>query len=239
MYNQAKKYGFLLLLMLLTALVTRAEQMPYLCDFGFQGGIGYYVGDAQQHIFLNPREVYGAQFRYKFDNRWALQVKGQYQKIAFKNGFDLINEELAKNDMINLDVVGEFNFMRYGEKSNDSRIKPFTPYIFLGVGAALYGENDGHYNNLAVYLPLGIGFKWRFASRWQLIAAWQHNLYFADDLENITLVNSDGERFRPYSNTYELNGSNILNDDLTGQFTVGIVFEFAKKKGVCKTCSWK
>ena len=59
----------------LTVLGLRAEQLPYLCDFGVQGGLGYYIGDAQGHPFMMPREVYGAQFRYKFNNRWALQVK--------------------------------------------------------------------------------------------------------------------------------------------------------------------
>ena len=56
--------------------------------------------------------------------------------------------------------------------------------------------------------------------------AWQHNVYFADNLE---LVESLG-------NTYKLNGSNFLNNDLTGQLMLGIVFEFGKEKKICKWC---
>lgn len=221
------------LLVIQPATKVKAEQLPYLCDIGVQGGLGYYVGDAQEHPFMSPREVYGGQFRYKFNNRWAIQVKGQYQKIQFKytpeDAPALSAPNTYNNSFINLDVVGEFNFFRYGEKTNDTRIKPITPYIFLGLGAAIYGEDEDPYSTMAVYFPFGIGMKWRFAPRWQMIVSWQHNLYFIDNVENLAEL----------GNTYNLNGTNFLNDDLAGQITLGIVFEFAQQKGVCKTCSWK
>lgn len=207
------------------------EQQPYLCDIGVQGGMGYYIGDGQKHPFMHPREVYGGQFRYKFNNRWAVQLKGQYQRIALKvDGATPVSEPILwTNNMINIDAVGEFNFFRYGEKTNDTRIKPITPYIFLGFGMALYDEMDDPYSNFALYIPLGIGMKWRFAPRWQMLVAWQHNIYFWDDVENREEL----------GNTYDMNGSNFMNNDITGQLTLGIVFEFAQQKGDCKHCSWK
>ena len=219
------------LMMLLSLTNAAAEQLPYLCDIGVQGGIGYYIGDAQHHPFLYPREVYGGQFRYKFNNRWAIQVKGQYQKINFK--VDDPNSALfgnrLQNDMINIDAVGEFNFFRYGERTLDTRIKPITPYIFLGLGFALSNDYNQPYGCFSVYLPMGLGMKWRFAPRWQMIVTWQHNLYFGDRLENVD----------EFGNTYDMNGSNFFNNDLTGQLTAGIVFEFAQQKGNCRKCSWK
>lgn len=216
--------------MLIAVSVRAEDKKDYLCDIGVQGGIGYYVGDAQAHPFMNPREVYGAQFRYKFNNRWAIQVKGQYQKIAFKyQTKQMLEPARMDNDFINMDVVGEFNFFRYGERTNDTRIKPITPYIFLGIGAAVYGQPDDPYSAIAIYFPFGIGMKWRFAPRWQLLAAWQHNLYFVDDVEKV------GE----LGNTYDMNGINFLNNDLMGQVTLGIAFEFAERPRACKTCSWK
>ena len=207
-----------------------AEQLPYTCDIGVQGGIGYYIGDAQHHPFLNPREVYGGQFRYKFNNRWAIQVKGQYQKIDFKvkDPAGIAPDRRLMNDMVNIDAVGEFNFFRYGERTLDTRIKPITPYIFLGLGFALSNDYDQPYGCFSMYLPMGLGMKWRFAPRWQLILTWQHNLYFGYRLENVD----------EYGNTYDMNGTNFFNNDLTGQLTAGIVFEFAQQKGNCKKCSW-
>lgn len=207
-----------------------AEQLPYTCDIGVQGGIGYYIGDAQHHLFLYPREVYGGQFRYKFNNRWAIQVKGQYQKIDFKvkDPAGIAADQRLMNDMVNIDAVGEFNFFRYGERTLDTRIKPITPYIFLGLGFALSNDYNQPYGSFSMYLPLGLGMKWRFAPRWQMIVTWQHNLYFGDRLENVD----------EYGNTYNMNGTNFFNNDLTGQLTAGIVFEFAQQKGNCKKCSW-
>lgn len=232
--TKVKKFGYRIVLtaavMLLSVFVARAEQLPYTCDIGAQGGIGYYIGDAQHHLFLYLREVYGGQFRYKFNNRWALQVKGQYQKLDFKvdNPLSSLHGSELKNDMVNVDVVGEFNFFRYGERTLDTRIKPITPYIFLGLGFALSQDYDDPYALFSMYLPLGLGMKWRFAPRWQLIVTWQHNIYFGDRLENQDDL----------GNTYDMNGTNIFNNDLTGQLTAGIVFEFAQKKGDCKHCSW-
>ena len=112
------------------------------------------------------------------------------------------------------------------------RIKPYTPYLFLGIGAGYYGFGWANEPNTgipaSVYFPFGIGFKWKFAPRWGLNIAWQHNLYFKDNLENSS----------QYSNTHELNGSNILENDLTGQLTIGIVFDFCKSKRACTTCNF-
>ena len=80
---------------------------------------------------------------------------------------------------------------------------------------------------------MGLGLKWRFAPRWQLVAAWQHNLYLGKD-------RGDGLEAQPmFGNTHDMNGNNFFNYDLTGQLTVGIVFEFAQQKGACKHCSWE
>lgn len=217
-----------------------ADDRPYLCEFGVQAGCGYYVGDATMHIFNNPREAYGAHFRYKFTNRWALQVKGLTQRITgptYNNRMQP-TEEMWSTQMINIDVMAEFNFFRFGGKTYDTRIKPITPYIFIGAGLAMYGKdmnvvawNWGDYGGkvpVAFYIPMGFGLKWKFSERMGLNLAWQHNIYMADNLEGREELN----------NTYDLNGSNILNFDVASQLTLGIVFEFAKEKKVCRTCEY-
>lgn len=198
-----------------------AQDRLYKWELGLQGGCGYYVGDAATHIFSHVREVYGGHVRYKFDRRWALQVKGLHQVIQ-----GAIPEEpgfLWSNKLINMDVVAEFNFFRLGRLQYDSRVKQISPYIFLGIGVGLHGLN---YGTAAAYLPFGMGLKWEFAQRWQLQLAWQHNLYFADDLEQVDKL----------GNTYKLNGTNFLNGDLTGQLMLGIVFEFGREKKICRYC---
>lgn len=211
-----------------------AQGQPYLCEIGLQGGCGYYVGDAAQHIFMHPREAYGVHFRYKFTKRWAIQAKVSGQRIT---GYDYTMDGRKldtrwQNQLINVDVMAEFNFFRFGEANRyDKRIKPYTPYIFLGIGAGVYGangENKPIFNHAMAYIPLGIGFKWKFHDCVGLNIAWQHNIYMADNLESRESLD----------NKYQMNGWNWMNCDLTGMLTAGIVFEFGRAKAPCRICNW-
>lgn len=212
----------------------------YHCELGLQAGAGYYVGELAPHVFMSTREAYGVQFRYKFDQRWALQLKGQRQCVVNYVdadalwGIDVAGE--YQNPMWNIDVTAEFNFFRFGRREYDYRVKPITPFIFLGVGVSLYNQdavyNESYpkveFNEIGLYLPIGVGLKWKFADRWQLQAAWQHNLY---------IYNGDGlEGLEKYNDTYHLNGSNVMNNDITSTITLGIVFEFGKGKKICHFC---
>ena len=210
----------------------KPANMPFLCELGVQGGMSYYVGDASPHLFTNIRETYGVHFRYKFTKRWALQAKVSTQRIAGKYIPDG-ETEYAKwsNRLYNGDVIAEFNFLRFGSANKyDKRIRPYTPYLFLGLGASMYqsrGASGKTKLSAAGYIPIGIGFKWKFHDRVGLNIAWQHNIYFADDLEAQSTLN----------NTHKLNGWNWMNCDLTGMLTVGLVFEFARAKKACKLCN--
>lgn len=221
-------------LFLCMGLSAYAQGRPYLCEIGLQGGCGYYVGDAAQHIFMHPREAYGVHFRYKFTKRWAIQAKVSGQRIT---GYDYTMDGRKldtkwQNQLINVDVVAEFNFFRFGEANRyDRRIKPYTPYIFLGIGAGVYGangENKPIFNHAMAYIPLGIGFKWKFHDCVGLNIAWQHNIYMADNLESRESLD----------NKHQMNGWNWMNCDLTGMLTAGIVFEFGRAKAPCRICNW-
>ena len=216
-------------LLLLLGVSAHADNRPYLCEIGFQGGCGYYVGDAAPHIFMNPREAYGVHFRYKFTKRWALQVKASGQRIT-GHDYTLRGQKLDTRwttNMVNIDVMAEFNFFRFGAANKyDKRIRPYTPYIFLGIGAGVYGEGYS-YNKVAPYVPLGIGFKWKFYDCIGLNIAWQHNIYMVDNLECRDALH----------NKHQLNGWNWMNCDLTGMVTVGIVFEFGKAPKPCRICN--
>jgi len=245
-------YGIVLLLLSVTMTV-RAEELPYLNEIGLQAGYAYYVGDAEPTPFASPGVTVGLHYRYKFTKRWAIQAKVSWVQIkgyeSIWQNRDVNTDKKWKNDMINIDVMAEFNFFRFGASNeNDRRIRPYTPYIFLGVGGAFYGLLDGtslfaanwmknvlrdpqtkeYTGGIACYIPFGIGFKWKFADNFGLNIAWQHNLYIADDIEGV----------KDLDNTHKLNGSNIMNCDLTGQLTVGLVVEFGRAKTPCRICNY-
>lgn len=230
--------GMLIFGALLVTSKVQAEEQPFLCELGVQGGFGYYVGDAHPHICMDIREAYGLHFRYKFTKRWAIQAKVSGQCIA-GHDFTMRGEKLDskwQTQMINVDVMAEFNFFRFGSTNPlDKRIRCYTPYIFLGIGAGMYNGDwlmakgqGAKGTHATAYIPFGIGFKWKFHDYIGMNIAWQHNIYMADNIECRDELN----------NKHQLNGWNWMNCDLTGMFTVGIVFEFARAPKTCRICNW-
>ncbi|MBQ0153526.1 MAG: outer membrane beta-barrel protein [Bacteroidales bacterium] len=220
------KIGLLLVALVACFSHAYADERMFHCELGIEGGMGYYIGDAESLPFKNIREMYGANFRYKFTPRWSLQVKGIMHNIrgTYKLGTDF-GEPISgnwSNQLVNLDVAAEFNFFRFGMEGYDRRVKPITPYILLGVGVCLHDK----FHKIAAYMPFGVGVKWKFAPRWNLQLVWQNNLYFTDKLEAIPELDD----------RYELNGTNVFNCDITGTIGVGLMFEFAKEKKICRMC---
>ena len=126
-----------LMMALYPSLRLRADNSVYHLDIGVQAGLGYYVGDATPHIFQDVKEVLGAQFRYKVDQRWSVQMKGQWQRIMYS-----VSDVEYHNPMWNLDATAEFNFFRFGMHPYDQRVKSITPFLFVGVGTTVYQENN-------------------------------------------------------------------------------------------------
>jgi len=238
-----------------------ASIKEYTCEIGAQVGCGYYVGDATKMIFTNPREVLGGQFRYNFDKRWAMQFKAQRQRVAFTYVANLteIGAEptVAKfqNPMWSIDAVAEYNFFRFGLHPYDERIKPITPYVCLGIGVAMHnkmatplGGNNPKYPALeflkmsgGVYIPIGIGVKWKFAERWQLQALWQHQVYLTDNVEGYMAGYDDSNAIQKnepsiLNNSNGMNGWNLFNNDLTSSLTIGITFSFGEREKMCYFC---
>lgn len=263
----------------------------YWMEVGLQGGAAYYAGELAEHVFVSTRETYGAQARVKITPRWAVQLKGQYQRVSNTVQFDELDEfkqiEGLKGFKGNyslpvwhVDMVGEYNFFELGLDEYNIHMRSITPYMFVGVGVSFL---DGYSkkNHFAFYVPLGVGVKWKFAERWQLQLAWQHNVYmwngdgFEGDLyrvwnkdgacvwdrkverdavrgskilgwvpsgmniPDIALVAHLGEMQgypKTLDNSYKMNGSNIMNNDVTSTLTIGVVFEFTPQKKLCVLC---
>lgn len=248
--------------------ISRASIKEFPCEVGVQVGVGYYVGDAAKMIFANPREVFGAHARYNFDSRWAMHAKVQRQRIVYAYTPQPTDADPAplsvkfQNPMWHFDVMAEYNFFRFGLHPYDSRIKPITPYLALGVGLTMsnktatpYRLKELEYPRVQInkqdgedgitfggfYIPIAIGVKWKFAERWQLHASWQYQIYLKDNIEGYMRGYDKPEAITKtepaiLNNSNNLNGFNILNNDLTSSLTVGVVFEFGTREKKCYFC---
>lgn len=206
------------MLFLLAGRLAAWADEAYLCELGVMGGISYYAGDATSHVFMRVRPDAGVQFRYKFTPRWALAVKGQYTEVRFP----MPDGGMGQSPVGQVDVVAEYNFFRLRLNGIERFSRSYSPYIFVGIGAALHGNNQ----HVGPYLPFGLGFKWQIAPRWGLNVDWQQQLFFCDNLEGVS----------QYDNTYGLNGFNFLRNDFLSTLTLGITFHFAKEPKRCKMC---
>ena len=109
----------------LPAWVSAQEDFYYL-ELGGQLGAAYYAGELAPHAFMSMGETYGLQVRCKVDRRWALQVKGQRQRVV--NTLEAGNEWGVRAGryqvpMWHFDVTGEYNFFNLGWESYGVRVK--------------------------------------------------------------------------------------------------------------------
>lgn len=255
--------------MLLASTSVLAQETPmYRFEIGAQAGAAYYMGELAPHPFMSTSETYGLQFRAKINDRWAVQAKAQSQR--FIHTFQPDNQwniPAAKyqTPMWHCDVTGEYNFFHYGYNAYDIRVRNFTPYIFLGLGVSFLNHDATNHEGYAflgkerqvrpdtiyyeraqtraaLYVPVGVGFKWRFAPRWQLQLAWQHNLYIhnGDCLEGEITPRTQGNQqegpYNLFNNSHNMNGANIFNNDVASTFTVAVAFEFMQDPGICLIC---
>lgn len=210
-------FRYCMVSVLLLSFATEMHSERYLCEIGSIAGGAYYVGDATPVVFQHVRPVYGAAFRYKFDSRWSLALKGQHGDIEYE-----FSDELYRNEITTLDVAGEFNFFKMERNVYDSSCKNYSPYLNIGIGVSLSGTQ----NNLGIYTPVGIGFKWNIVPLINLQIEWQHQFYLSDKLEgNDALANS-----------YKLNGTNFLRNDMFSTITFGITVNLWKERDVCRMC---
>jgi hypothetical protein len=193
-----------------------ADANIYLWEVGIHGGAGYYIGELTPYKLSTGLDVlsYGAHARRKFDERWAVQGKAITQRVAGKNQTDS-----CSNQVWNVDITADFNFFDFGER--DFNIKQVSPYIFAGVGCAMFTCDSTM--TASPYIPIGIGIKWKFHDRMQLQLAWQHNIHVwnGDCLEGFS------DKFPEQQDAKQ---KNFMNNDVTSTITAAFIVEFAKPR---------
>ncbi|NDP22556.1 MAG: outer membrane beta-barrel protein [Paludibacter sp.] len=196
------------------------EKDEYKAEIGVIGGGSFYIGDANSLLFNNLQVTYGGFFRYNFNPRFALKAE-----LISTNVPKLPN---SNNKSINVgDITAEFNFFDLEINPYKRFSKTFSPYIFTGV--SLF---TGMYFGQAlpeIGIPFGVGIKLKLKKRLNLNIQWSNKLLLADNLE----VYSNISVSEKYNNPYNLNGSNVFNNDLLSTVTIGFSYDIWKKKCDC------
>lgn len=219
-----KKILAILTLLLLGATALRAQEYRY--EVGPALGVSGYLGDVNDgNMYKHPGVAGGGLFRYLMNSRWNFKASLTYAGLSGDSND--IDRQLPHDEhydfsssVFDLGVSAEFNFLNFGMGARYKRYKRFTPYMTVGLGAAI-GVTSGE-TNFSMVMPLGIGFKYKLKERLNLGFEFTMRKAFGDKLDGLTDLNGVNHGFAKNTDWYSV-----------AVFTV--TYEFSKR---CTKCHY-
>lgn len=219
-----------ILLVLATASASFAARAQEDYRFDIGGGIGMtgYLGDASSNLYASPSWDAEILFRYIYNPRFNFKTNfyvGGLGGDTSKMDDILPDGENFKftTTFYELGEMVEFHFFNYGMGERYRKLKRWTPYITAGLGVTAW-KADGKFG-AAASIPLGIGFKYKPALRWNLGLEFLMKKTFTDRL--------DGEHLK---DPYGIKSGFMKNTDWYSTLTITISYEFSKR---CAVCNYK
>lgn len=201
-------------------------QEDYRFDIG--GGLGMtgYLGDANSaSLFQMPGWDVEVLFRYIINPRLNLKtnfyvggLRGDSSKMD--NVFPEGQNFKFSTTFFELGELFEFHFFNYGMGETYRKLKRWTPYITAGAGVTAWSA--GGTGGAAFTIPLGVGFKYKPALRWNLGLEFLMKKTFSDKLDGPQLADPLG-----------IKSDFMKNTDWYSTLTVTISYEFSKRCAVC------
>lgn len=199
----------------------------YKYDFGIGVGMSGYLGDANESsLFKHPGLTADLNMRYLFDSRWAIRAQLGMSTISgntaeFENVLPFGQNYSFKSTLADFSLRGECNFFAFGIGETYKRLKRWSPFVSVGLGATL--ASSGGSTHVAFSIPMGVGVRYKISRRVNLSAEFTMTKVFADNVDGDTL-----------SDLYLIKSSFLKNTDWYSGLTVGISYEFGPR---CSTCN--
>lgn len=181
-------------------------------EFGFTGGVMYYLGDLNPIIpFKKPYPAGGILYRYNIDPHFTIKTNALYGKIGAddaqsSNAYQKTRNLRFESEVIELSSMLEFNFFAY-EPGNHKQFN-FTPYLFIGLGAMYFNPKSNYegqmlalkdlnteaqrivsgtksYSLFQPVMPFGIGFKANPFKGFTMSIEWGMRLTMTDYLDDV------------------------------------------------------
>lgn len=181
----------LLALLLATALPASAQSdYEYRMEIGAGVGLVAYEGDFNGNITHGMQPMASAVLRRIFNPYMALRFAAAYGKLkgSSKNVKTYMPEyvdtpyEFA-NSLVDVSATYEYNFWPYGTGHDYRGAQRLTPFIFAGLGAT-YASGSGN-NVFTANVPLGVGVKYKVATRLNLGIEWAMHFSMNDNLDGV------------------------------------------------------
>lgn len=187
----------------------------YTGEFGIVAGVSQYFGDLNPDLHFNtPKVAVGIFFRKQITDYIAVRIQGQFAQLGYsdvynsQNAFDLRRNLSFNTNIWQLGLQGDFNFFRFIPGDGDHRATPyltlgicmfsFDPYAYLngqkyylrelgteGQGSPAYPGRQP-YNNIAAYIPLGLGYKYNLNPKMNVGIEVVYNFTTTDYLDDVS-----------------------------------------------------
>lgn len=211
---------FLLLLLALTlSLSGRAQEKEYLYEIGAGAGMSWGYGDVNaSKAIYKPSAAFDLIWRYNLNLRWALATELQSDGIkANSEDFNYAFPSPADVNcrFWNLQVRPEIHFWNYGWGSDYRDKRRYTPFLTMGLSAGIVtGGNDD--SVFAWGIPMGAGYKFKMANRWNIELTALVTKSFSDKLDGI----SDPEGIKT---------SSLIDNDWMASIVMSVTFDFKER----------
>lgn len=219
----------LLLPAIVCSMSAMAQDEPeYRAEIGVGTGLTGYVGDYNSSLTANMQPMAEIVARYKLNPRMALRFSAMFGKIkGSMDGTDTWYPESGSlitgtfdRTLTDVGLGYEYNFWPYGTGKEYRGAKPFVPYITLGLGMTVASGNGK--SAVGMNMPLGVGVKYKIATRLNLGLEWAMHFCTSDELDGM-------------KDPYGISSSGAFkNTDCYHTLKVSLTYDIAPK---CKTCN--
>lgn len=229
-----KKLAALINLCLLAGTVLAQDEPEYRLELGGGVGLMAYMGDFNGNPLkgLRPTGTLIAKFKSNPRMAWNLNLGlGSLKGSSTKAGtwYPDLAEHAAEfsTTLVDMAVRYEYNFWAYGTGREYFGAKRLTPFIAIGLGLA-YANSKLTQNGettkkgtLVGQLPIGIGLKYKLATRLNLAAEWMMHFTGGDKLDGV-------------DDPYGIESSGLFkNTDCYSTLYITLTYDLWAK---CRTC---
>ena len=224
------KYKFCILLFCCAAFccgtLPASAQEDYRFDIGAGVGMTGYLGDANSaNLWANPSWDATILFRYILNPR--LNFKTNFY-VGGLRGDSSEMDNVLPNDQnfkfsttfFEIGELVEFHFFNYGMGESYRKLKRWTPYITAGV--SITGWTVDGSGSATFTIPMGVGFKYKPALRWNIGLEFLMKKTFSDRVDGNNLSDPLG-----------IKRGFMKNTDWYSTFSISISYEFSKRCAVC------
>ena len=203
------------------------EDPEYRAEIGGGVGLMSYHGDLGGGILGNVQPEISFLLKDKSNPRTAWSMTIGYGKLKGSSDNtgtwypETAEEEISfSNQMVDTSFKFEYNFWPYGTGREYRGAVRLTPYFALGLGFTYCDTPKG--GVFAMQVPLGLGVKYKLATRLNLQAEWAIHFTGSDKLENV-------------EDPYGVESSGLFkNTDCYSVLSLSLTYDIWAK---CKTCN--